>query len=145
MVVLIWEADKYPSSRLVRYDFSAMSVSFGGPRNGNSSLGGRFLQHKKGFHGHYSEIFLKNSTNLRQSEPPTVASNEAAGAGAAPSPEYAFEPSRCQLGVTHGMLDRLVTEIGLDRPSIDAVIGQLKPAGVAQHVRMVCSYVRSRI
>jgi hypothetical protein len=29
-----------------------------------------------------------------------------------------------------------MTKIGLDGPSIDAVVGQLKPAGVAQHVRV---------
>jgi len=34
------------------------------------------------------------------------------------------------------MLDRLVAEIGLDGPGIDAVVGQLEAAGVAQHVRV---------
>src|SRR4029077_12358141 len=34
------------------------------------------------------------------------------------------------------MLDRLVAKIGLDRPGIDAVVGQLEAAGVAQHVRV---------
>ena len=34
------------------------------------------------------------------------------------------------------MLDRLVAEIGLDGPGIDAVVSQLKAAGVAQHVRV---------
>src|SRR5580693_264449 len=34
------------------------------------------------------------------------------------------------------MLDRLVAEIGLDRSGIDAVVGQLEAAGVAQHVRV---------
>ena len=33
------------------------------------------------------------------------------------------------------MLDRLVAEVGLDRPGIDAVVGQLE-AAVAQHVRV---------
>jgi hypothetical protein len=32
------------------------------------------------------------------------------------------------------MLDRLVTKIGLDCSGIDAVVGQLEAAGVAQHV-----------
>jgi hypothetical protein len=50
--------------------------------------------------------------------------------------KQALEPSRCQLGVAHRMLDRLVAEIGLDRSGIDAVVGQLEAAGVAQHVRM---------
>jgi hypothetical protein len=34
------------------------------------------------------------------------------------------------------MLDRLVAEIGLDGPGIDAVVSQLEAAGVAQHVRV---------
>ena len=29
-----------------------------------------------------------------------------------------------------------MTKIGLDGPGIDAVVGQLEPAGVAQHVRV---------
>ena len=33
------------------------------------------------------------------------------------------------------MLDRLVSEIGLDRSGIDAVVRQLKPAGMTKHVR----------
>src|ERR1700720_1149064 len=51
-------------------------------------------------------------------------------------PEKALEPGRRQLGVAHRMLDRFVPEIGLDRPGIDALIGQLKTAGVPQHVRV---------
>jgi hypothetical protein len=34
------------------------------------------------------------------------------------------------------MLDRFVPEVGLDRPGIDALVGQLKTAGVPQHVRV---------
>ena len=34
------------------------------------------------------------------------------------------------------MLDRLVAKIGLDRPGIDAVVGQLEATSVAQHVRV---------
>jgi hypothetical protein len=34
------------------------------------------------------------------------------------------------------MLDRLVAKICLDRSGIDAVVRQLKPAGMAQHVRV---------
>ena len=34
------------------------------------------------------------------------------------------------------MLDRLVAKIGLDGPSIDAVIRQFEAAGVARHVRV---------
>ena len=47
-----------------------------------------------------------------------------------------LEPSRCQFGVARRMLDRLVTQIALDRARIDALIGQLVAAGVAQHVRV---------
>ena len=36
--------------------------------------------------------------------------------------KQALEPSRCQVGVAHRMLDRLVAEIGLDRSGIDAVV-----------------------
>jgi hypothetical protein len=50
--------------------------------------------------------------------------------------KQALEPSRCQLGVTHRMLDRLVAEISLDRSGIYAVVGQFEAAGVAQHVRV---------
>ena len=34
------------------------------------------------------------------------------------------------------MLDCFMTKIGLDRSGIDAVVGQLEAAGVAQHVRV---------
>ena len=34
------------------------------------------------------------------------------------------------------MLDRLVAKVGLDRSGIDAVVGQLEAASVAQHVRV---------
>ena len=34
------------------------------------------------------------------------------------------------------MLDRFVAEVGLDRPGIDAVVGQFEAAGVAEHVRV---------
>ena len=47
-----------------------------------------------------------------------------------------LESGRRQLGVAHGVLDVPVPEIGLQRPRIDAVIGELEAAGVAQHVRM---------
>ena len=38
------------------------------------------MESKKGTHRAFNEIFSKNSTSLGQPEPPTVASNEAAGA-----------------------------------------------------------------
>ena len=47
-----------------------------------------------------------------------------------------LETGRRQLGVAHRVLDVLVAEIGLQRAGIDAVIGELETAGVAQHVRM---------
>ena len=45
-----------------------------------------------------------------------------------------LEAGRRQLGVAHGVLDVAVPEIGLQRPGIDAVIGELEAAGVPQHV-----------
>ena len=45
-----------------------------------SSLAGAGTSTQKGTHRAFIEIFLKNSTSLGQPEPPTVASNEAAGA-----------------------------------------------------------------
>jgi hypothetical protein len=36
----------------------------------------------------------------------------------------------------HRVLDVLVAEVGLQRPGIDAVVGELEAAGVAQHVRV---------
>ena len=53
--------------------------------------------------------------------------------------KQALEPSWCQLGVAHCMLDRLVPEIGLDRSGIDAVVGQLEAAGVAQQIALFTS------
>src|SRR5262249_7556303 len=41
-----------------------------------------------------------------------------------------------QLGVAHRVLDVAVAQIGLKRPGIDAVIGELEAACVPQHVRM---------
>src|SRR5262249_54702914 len=47
-----------------------------------------------------------------------------------------LEPRRRQLCVAHGVLDRLVAQIALDRARIDALIGQLVAASMAQHVRV---------
>ena len=41
-----------------------------------------------------------------------------------------------QLGIAHRMHDAAVTEEVLQRAGVDAVIRQLEPAGMAQHVRM---------
>ena len=40
-------------------------------------------------------------------------------------PPKTLESRRCQLSVAHCVLDRLVSQIGLDRARIDALIGQL--------------------
>ena len=45
-----------------------------------------------------------------------------------------FEARRGQLGIAHRMLDRFVSQIALDRAGINAIVCQLVPAGVAQHV-----------
>ena len=47
-----------------------------------------------------------------------------------------LEAGRRRLGVAHRMLDVAVPEISLQRPGIDAVIGELEAACVPQHVRM---------
>jgi hypothetical protein len=47
-----------------------------------------------------------------------------------------LEAGRRQLGVAHCVLDVAVAQIGLQRPGIDAVIGELEAACVPQHVRM---------
>jgi hypothetical protein len=44
------------------------------------------------------------------------------------------KPGRRQFGIANRMLDRFVAQIGLDRAGIDAVVGQLEPTGMAQHV-----------
>jgi ribulose 1,5-bisphosphate carboxylase large subunit-like protein len=50
--------------------------------------------------------------------------------------KQALESRRRQLGIAHCMLDRLMAQIGLDHTGIDAVVGQLEPTGMAQHVRV---------
>ena len=47
-----------------------------------------------------------------------------------------FEPVRRQLGVAHRVLDVLVAEVGLHRPRVCALVGELVAAGMAQHVRV---------
>jgi hypothetical protein len=47
-----------------------------------------------------------------------------------------LEPFRRELGVSDGVLNVLVPQIVLKRPRVLTIIGELKPAGVAQHVRM---------
>src|SRR5262249_11969531 len=47
-----------------------------------------------------------------------------------------LETSRRQLSVAHRVLYRLVAQIALDRARINALIGQLVAASMAQHVRV---------
>src|ERR1700730_18441095 len=47
-----------------------------------------------------------------------------------------LEPVRRQLGVANGVLDVLVAQVGLQRARVAAIIGELEPTGVAQHVRV---------
>jgi len=47
-----------------------------------------------------------------------------------------LEPIGRQSGVSDGGHDRAVTEIGLDGARVAAVLGELEPAGVPQHVGM---------
>ena len=49
-----------------------------------------------------------------------------------------FEPVRRQGRVADRGHDRSVAEIGLDGASIVAVVGELEPAGMPQHVRGDC-------
>jgi hypothetical protein len=47
-----------------------------------------------------------------------------------------LEPLRAHLGVAHRVLNVLVTQIGLQRPRIVALVGESIAAGVPQHVGM---------
>src|SRR5262249_41607181 len=47
-----------------------------------------------------------------------------------------LEAGRRQLSIAHCVLDVAVAQIGLQRPGIDALIGELEAACVPQHVRM---------
>ena len=51
-------------------------------------------------------------------------------------PKKSLKARRRQLGVSDGVLDRLVAQIALDRACIDAIIRQLVPAAMPQHVRV---------
>src|SRR5215471_4568987 len=48
----------------------------------------------------------------------------------------ALEARRRQLSIADRVLDVAVPEVGLKGAGIDSLIGQLIPAGVAQHVRV---------
>ena len=47
-----------------------------------------------------------------------------------------IEAVGAQFGIAHRVHDVAVAEEVLQRPSIDAVVGELEAAGMAQHVRM---------
>ena len=51
-------------------------------------------------------------------------------------PPKILETPRRQLGISHGVLDVLVTEVGLKRPRVVALRRQCETAGVPQHVWM---------
>jgi hypothetical protein len=50
------------------------------------------------------------------------------------NPKEFLEPLRRQRGIARRVLDIAVPKVGLDRPRIVAVVGELVAAGVAQHV-----------
>ena len=50
--------------------------------------------------------------------------------------EKALKARRRQLGVSDGVLDRLVAQIALDGARIDAVVRQFVAAAMPQHVRV---------
>jgi hypothetical protein len=45
-----------------------------------------------------------------------------------------LEPRWCQLAVAHCVLDVLVAEVGLQRPGVHSVVGELETTGMTQHV-----------
>ena len=47
-----------------------------------------------------------------------------------------LEPIDGQLGIADGVLDVLMTEVVLQRTSIVAIVGELVPAGMPEHVRV---------
>src|SRR5262249_25550698 len=53
-----------------------------------------------------------------------------------PSAPEVLEPRRGQFGVADRVADRLVTQVRLQPPRIDPIIGKRKAPGMAQHVRM---------
>ena len=51
-------------------------------------------------------------------------------------PKQALKARRRELGVSDGVLDRLVAQIALDGARIDAVVRQFVAAAMPQHVRV---------
>ena len=58
-------------------------------------------------------------------------------------PKQALKARRRELGVSDGVLDRLVAQIALDGARIDAIVRQFVAAAMPQHVR-VDLYVKTR-
>src|SRR5215475_10739398 len=61
------------------------------------------------------------------------ASCEVLGRSILPKP---IEAVGAQLGISHRVRDVAVTEVVLQRAGVDAIVGELKAAAMAQHVRM---------
>src|SRR5262245_66306852 len=51
-------------------------------------------------------------------------------------PPKVLEPVGRHFGVPDGVLDVLVPEVMLQGPRVVAIVGELEPAGMAQHVRV---------
>mgnify|MGYP003382024122 CR=1 FL=1 len=51
-------------------------------------------------------------------------------------PPEPLEPVRRKLRVPHRVVDVLVSKVMLQRPGVVAIVGQLEPAGVPEHVRV---------
>lgn len=46
---------------------------------------------------------------------------------------------RRKLGVAHGVLNTLVSQVVLNRPGIDPLVGEREPTGVPKHVRLAAT------
>src|SRR5262249_27302858 len=51
-------------------------------------------------------------------------------------PPKVLEPVGCHVGVPDRVLNVVVAEVVLQGPRVVAIVGQLKPAGMAKHVRV---------
>ena len=50
------------------------------------------------------------------------------------NPPKVLEPVGCHFGVSDRVLDVLVPEVVLQGPGVVAIVGELEPTGMAQHV-----------
>jgi hypothetical protein len=81
--------------------------------------------------GSYTRVYstkggwLLHARNVRQSPASGTSTPQTS------VPPEVLEPRWCQLSVTHGVLDILMAEVGLKRPGVHSVVGQLKPTGMA--------------